>query len=319
LSRILPSLTALRAFDAAARHLSFIKAGAELFVTPGAISQQVRALEDQLGVKLFRRLTRGVLLTDAGQRYAKAIARIFDDIAVATRDVKRHSSVAELKVSTGASFAARWLIPRLGLFRHANPKIVLRVIADNRLTDFATEDVDLAIRFGPGDWPDLVTEFLFREDIFPVCSPKLLDGPVPLQRVEDLTRHTLLDDETDEVYLDLTWEHWLHEVGADDVRPPPGVRFTYSHMALQAAVAGQGVALGTSVLAADDLAIGNLVRPLAESAASRFAYYFVCPQDAVERPKIKAFRGWITGEARRFLANPPPPQAPGTVLPAGAG
>jgi LysR family glycine cleavage system transcriptional activator len=305
MARLLPPLNALRSFEAAARHLSFIKAGEELFVTPGAISQQVRQLEDQLGVKLFRRLTRGVLLTDAGQRYARRIAALFDGLATATREVRRDSSTAVLKVSSATSFAARWLIPRLGLFRQAHPGIVLQVLADNKLTDFTQDDVDLGIRFGPGGWPGLKAWFLFKEEVFPVCAPKLLAGPVPLTQVADLALHTLLEDEADDdLSWDLSWERWLTAVGAGDVRVKPGLRFTYAHMALQAAVAGQGVALGTSVLAADDLAIGNLVRPLAEAAPSRFAYWVVCPEDAAERPRVRAFREWITAEAKRFLAPP---------------
>jgi LysR family glycine cleavage system transcriptional activator len=302
---LLPPLNALRAFEAAARHLSFMKAGEELHVTPGAISQQVRQLEDQLGVKLFRRLTRGVLLTDAGQRYARRIAALFEGLAAATREVKRDSSTASLKVTCVTSFAERWLIPRLGQFRQKHPGIVMQVLVDDKLTDFTQEDVDLGIRFGPGGWPGLKSEFLFREEVFPVCSPKLLEGPVPLARVEDLALHTVLDDESDdEPSWDLNWDRWLAAVGAGEVRLKPALRFTYAHLALQAAVAGQGVALGSSVLAADDLALGNLVRPLAEAATGRFAYWLVYPPDAAERPKLKAFREWITGEAKRFLAQP---------------
>ena len=312
MARVLPPLNALRAFEAAARHLSFIKAGEELFVTPGAISQQVRQLEAQLGVKLFRRLSRGVLLTDAGQRYALRLGTLFDGLAAATRDVRREGANTVLKVSSATSFAARWLIPRLGLFRQAQPGTALQVLADNKLTDFAQEDVDLAIRYGPGGWPDLKTELLFREEVFPVCAPKLLAGPVPLGKVADLALHTVLEDETDDgEFWDLSWVHWLAAVGAEDIQLKPALRFTYAHMALQAAVAGQGVALGTSVLAADDLVIGNLVRPLAESTPGRFAYWLVCPPDAAERPKLRAFRDWITSEARRFL------QAAPTATPAG--
>ncbi|HLY78601.1 MAG TPA: transcriptional regulator GcvA [Caulobacteraceae bacterium] len=302
MARPLPSLNALRVFEAAARHLSFLKASEELHVTPGAVSQQIRALEDELGVKLFRRFTRGVLLTDPGQRYARKISQLFDGLTAATRELRRDSPSAELKVSTVASFAARWLIPRLGAFRRAHPKFALSVEADDSVTDFAVDDIDLAIRYGPGGWPDLISELLFREEIFPVCSPKLLEGPVPLKTVADLSRHTLLDEETAETYSDRIWDFWFDSVGADsENRPKPGLRFTYAHMALQAAVAGQGVALGSTVLAADDLALGNLVRPLAESTMSRYAYWFVCPPDAADRPKVKAFREWVTAEAKRFV------------------
>jgi LysR family glycine cleavage system transcriptional activator len=306
MARRLPPLNALRAFEAAARNLSFLKAGEELAVTPGAISQQVRGLEQQIGVPLFRRLARGVLLTDAGQLYARQIGQLFDGIAAATEEARRDSGATSLRVVTGTSFAARWLIPRLGTFRSANPTITLRVVADDAIETLAAEEADVGIHYGPGKTPGLESVFLFSEDIFPVCSPKLLAGPVPLASLEDLGRHSLLDDEPDGIYdPNLTWRHWLKSVGAGHIEPPPGVRFSYTHMALQAAAAGHGVALGTSVLGADDLIAGTLVRPLEEFTTSKFAYWLVATPAAAEWPKVKAFRDWVMSETRRFLANDP--------------
>jgi len=303
--RKLPPLNALRAFEAAARHLSFLKASEELHVTPGAISQQVRALEEQLGVTLFRRMTRGVLLTDAGQRYGKRIGELLDGLVAATVDLQRDDAAGALTVSTMPSFAARWLIPRLGAFRIAHPSIALRVLAEGDLTDFAVENVDVAIRFGPGRYPGLVSELLFHEEIFPVCSPKLLNSGAPLRRLADLVNQTLLHDEPGAGYHDLNWRNWLEQVGASEIEPPPGPGFTYTHMTLQAAVAGQGVALGTTVLASDDLASGSLIRPLKESVTSSYSYWLVCPPGSLDRPKAKAFHDWVISEGARFIAAEP--------------
>lgn len=300
--RPLPPLNALRAFEAAARHLSFLKAAEELHVTPGAISQQVKQLEDHLGIILFRRLPRGVLLTEAGQRYGKRIGEILEGIVAATVDLQRDEAAGILTVSAMPSFAARWLIPRLGLFRLAQPGISLRVVAEGDLTDFAVENVDVAIRYGPARYQGLASELLFPEEIFPVCSPKLLAGPTPLRRIADLVNFTLLYDEPGAGYHDLNWRRWLAQVGAPEIEPSPGPAFTYTHMTLQAAVAGQGVALGSTVLAADDLASGSLVRPLPESVTSPFAYWFVCPPASLGRPKVKAFHDWVLAEGKSFVA-----------------
>src|SRR5262249_42046850 len=177
MARRLPPLNALRAFEAAARHLSFLKAANELHVTPGAVSQQVKGLEVQLGIKLFRRLTRGVLLTDAGQLYAKRLGELFDGIDAATRDLRRGEASPVLTVSAIPSFAARWLIPRLGTFNAAHPEITLRVIAESALPDFVTTDAEIAIRYGAAEYPGLTAELLFPGIIFPVCGPQLMEGP----------------------------------------------------------------------------------------------------------------------------------------------
>lgn len=302
MARKLPPLNALRAFEAAARHLSFLKAAEELSVTPGAVSQQVRTLEEQLGVTLFRRLSRGVLLTDAGQRYGKRIGDLLDGVAAATLELRRDSGAAPLTISTSSSFAARWLIPRLGSFRLSHPGAPVRVLAENKLTDFAVEPVDVVIRHGAGGYPGMAENLLFRERVFPVCSPRLPNPARPLRRLADLAHHTLLHDEPEDGTADYDWRRWLAAVGAEDVEVRPGPGFTYTHMVLQAAVAGQGVALGTSVLAADDLAAGTLIRPLAEAVDHPYAYWLVCPLATAEAPRIKAFREWVLTEARAFLA-----------------
>jgi len=302
----LPPLNSLRAFEAAARHLSFLKAAEELHVTPGAVSQQVKALEEELGVALFRRLPRGVLLTDAGQLYGKKLGEIFDQIRRATADIRRERDLSGLTVSTMLTFAARWLIPRLSAFNLAHPDITVRVLADGRLTDFATEDVDLALRYGAGQYPGLHVELLFPETVFPVCSPALLAGPHPLRSFDDLRHHTLLHDEPNPAYHNLPWLRWLAAQGVDDIDTRPGPRFSFTHLSLQAAVNGQGVALGTDVLADEDLATGTLVRPFPQGLPSEHAYWLVCPEAALARPRVQAFRDWILAAGRDFLARQSP-------------
>jgi LysR family glycine cleavage system transcriptional activator len=298
----LPPLNALRAFEAAARHLSFLKAAEELHVTPGAISQQVKSLEDQLGQALFRRLPRGVLLTDAGQIYGRRLAEIFDQIRSATAELKRDAEPDDLTVSTMLTFAARWLIPRLGRFNLAHPDITVRVLADGKLTDFNTESVDLALRYGAGDYAGLHVDLLFNEIVFPVCSPALMQGPHPLRSLHDLRHHTLLHDEPGPSYHNLRWETWLASRGVHDIDTRPGPQFSYTHMSLHAAVSGLGVALGSDVLADEDLQSGKLIRPFSDGVPSEHAYWFVCPPRALERAKVVAFREWILETGRQFSA-----------------
>jgi len=300
LTRRLPPLNALRAFEAAARHLSFLKAAEELHVTAGAISQQIRTLEDHLGLKLFRRLPRGVLLTDAGQRYGRRMGELLDQIAAATRDLARKSDGSVLTVTTMPSFAARWLIPRLGAFGRLHPKIAVRTLADDKLATFKDDDIDLAIRFGSGKYPGLATDFLFSEEVFPVCSPRLLEGSVPLAELSDLAHHTLLHDEPHPGLHELEWSAWLATQGVHDIDAHQGPRFTYTHMSLTAAAMGQGVALGTSVLCADDLESGRLVRPFPNRVVADFGYYLVYPPMALERPLVEAFRRWLLEASAAF-------------------
>ena len=300
MSRRLPPLNALRAFEAAARHLSFLKAAEELNVTAGAVSQQIKTLEDHLSLKLFRRQARGVLLTDAGQRYGKRISELLDQIAAATRDLGRQSGGAVLTVTTMPSFAARWLIPRLGAFGRLHPELAVRTLADDKLATFLDDDVDVAIRFGAGNYVGLTADFLFREEVFPVCSPRLLEGDMPPRRLEDLAHHTLLHDEPHPGLHELEWSAWLAKRGIRNIDAHQGPRFTYTHMSLTAAAMGQGLALGTSVLCADDLESGRLVRPFPDKIVAAFAYYLVFPPMALDRPRVVAFRDWMLEAASTF-------------------
>jgi LysR family glycine cleavage system transcriptional activator len=293
MSRRLPPLNALRAFEAAARHLSFTRAAAELHVTQTAISHQIRALEERLGVRLFRRLPRGLLLTEEAQRYLPPVRDAFDRIAAATAQLAAGGSSGSLTVSVLPSFAAKWLVPRLGRFRAAHPDLDLRISASSQLVDFARDDVDVGIRMGRGHYPDLRVDRLFGESMVPVCAPELQNGAHPLRRPEDLRQHVLLHDDDHS-----GWQLWLELAGVEGVDAGRGPVFTDSAMVVQAAAEGQGVALARSVLAAGDLAAGRLVRPFEVSVPHDLAYYLVSPEATAEQPRIRAFRAWLLVEAR---------------------
>jgi LysR family transcriptional regulator, glycine cleavage system transcriptional activator len=309
MTRRLPPLAALRAFEAAARHLSFTRAAGELHVTQTAISHQIRALEELLGVKLFRRLPRGLVLTDEAQRYLPAIRDAFDRIDAATEQLAAVRASGALTVSVVPSFAAKWLVPRLGSFRAAHPDIDLRISTASHLVDFAREDVDVGIRMGRGSYPGLRVDRLFGEALTPVCAPALLEGPHPLRQPEDLAHQILLheDDHTG-------WQLWLEIAGVASVDARRGPIFTDGAIVVQAAAEGQGVALARRALAAGDLAAGRLVQPFDVSIPYDLAYYLVCPEATADRPKVQRFREWLLAEA----AVPEAEQTAGRVDPTAA-
>jgi LysR family glycine cleavage system transcriptional activator len=290
--RRLPPLNALPSFEAAARHLSFSKAAEELHVTHGAVSRAVRHLEDRLGVPLFVRATRAVSLTPIGASYAAEVRDALDHLAAATVAVTGQQSSGMLNISTLDSFAAKWLVPRLFRFRRTNGDIDVRLSTSEKLADFVSDGIDIAIRYGRGRYPGLKAELLMEEDLFPVCSPKLLEGLHPLLAPADLKHHTLIHEEEFQV----DWAMWLRTAGIEGVDPHRGPRFHSSEHAVQAAVLGQGVVLGRSALVADDLATGRLVRPFAFSLPAGLAYYAVYPPRALQRHKVKAFRDWLLAE-----------------------
>ena len=291
--RRLPPLNALRAFEAAARHLSFTKAARELHVTQAAISHQIRALEDWLGMPLFKRQNRSLLLTDAGQAYLPAMREAFDRINDATQALHQRDQRGELVVSTFTSFAAKWLLPRLGRFTTAHPEIEVRLAISDEIVDFTTEAVDVGVRYGQGLWKGVQMDRLMTEVVFVVCSPKLLVGEHPLRKPEDLRHHTLLHDDLPE-----DWSTWLEAAGVS-VKAKRVLAFNHSEMVLQAAMDGLGIALGRSVLVADDLAAGRLIKPFDLQLPAQSAYYFVCPDGAADRPKVRAFRQWLADEVAR--------------------
>ena len=264
-------------------------------ISPRAVSHQIKALEEWLGVTLFRRQTRGVLLTDAGRAYLPALTDALDAIDRATRDLLRRDQAGILTISSLGSFAAKWLVPRLGRFADRHPDISVRIAAEDTLVDFTQSEVDLAIRYSRGTWRGLHHEKFLTEEFFVVCAPKLLDGPHPLNSPADLAHHTLLHDQMRE-----DWQMWLDHAGVT-VGPGRSLGFSHSNMVLDAAIDGLGVALGRSIMVADDLAAGRLVKPFALSLKAEFAYHLVCPPDHVGRPG-KAFRDWIFDEVARDAA-----------------
>jgi LysR family glycine cleavage system transcriptional activator len=284
-------LTALPAFDAAARHLSFSRAADELHVTHGAVSRAIRNMEIRLGVQLFDRDTRSVRLTTAGAAYAQEIGRALDQIAAATMAAMPSRAAGSLTVSTSDGFAGRWLVPRLHRFHRANRDIDVRLSTSGVLADFIRDGIDIAIRYGAGGYEGVVSELLAEESVSPVCSPELLQGEHPLRSPADLKHHTLIHDN-----FRIDWATWLRQAGLDDINPGGGVKFDSATYAVEAAVHGEGVLLGRSALVSADLAAGRLVRPFDLALKSRSKYYVVYPEGALRHRKVKAFRDWLFSE-----------------------
>lgn len=289
MKRRLPSLNGLRAFEAAARHQSFTRAADELSVTQTAISHQIKRLEEQLGQRLFIRRNRRLLLTEAAQELLPAVRTAFDGLNTAVEQLSRSDRSGSLTVSTVISFTTKWLVPRLAGFQAAYPEIDVRITASADLVDFNRDDVDMAIRYGHGDWPGLRVDRLISEDVFPVCSPILMQGSTPLLRPEDLANQTLLHVTS---YQE-DWQVWLTAAGVDGVDFRRGVSFDLAFPALQAAIDGVGVALGRSTMVEADIAAGRLVVPFDVTLPLQAAYYVVSPEETADRPKVKAFRDWL--------------------------
>ncbi|MGF1544497.1 MAG: transcriptional regulator GcvA [Parvularculaceae bacterium] len=297
--RKIPPLTALRAFEASARHLSFTKAATELNVTPGAISQQIKALEDFIGAKVFRRTNRAILLTDAAHASLPALREAFDKLEEAARALSAPGDAKRLNVSVAPSLAAKWLVPRLDGFHDLHPEIEVWVSADMEVVDFAAVDVDLAIRYGPGVAEGLESVLLMPETILPVCSPRLLEGERPLKTPTDLAGHTLLHDGgPDNDDSAPTWRMWLKAAGVADVDAGRGPKFNQSSLVIEAAIAGKGVALAKAALALADLEAGRLVAPFADmTTPSSFAYYMAHPASKGRVAAVSAFKEWLVAEA----------------------
>lgn len=302
--RKLPPLNAVRAFEAAARHLSFTRAADELHVTQAAISHQVKTLERWCGVPLFRRVHRGIVLTEAGQAYLKATRDLLDGLADASERLRADDLAGTLVVSVLPSFATRWLVHRLGRFHRRHPALTVRIQASAARTDFDREDVDLAIRHGRPPWPGLRYDLLMREAVFPACAPTLLGGDPPLREPADLAGHTLLHDEVNPG-SEIAWRDWLRIAGVHGIDVERGIHFSDGSMALQAAVQGEGVVLTRTVLAAEELAAGRLVRPFPLAVPGHYSYYLVYPESRAARPRVAAFRSWLMEEAATMAETAP--------------
>ncbi len=284
----LPPLNALRAFEASARQLSFTRAAEELFVTQAAISHQIKSLEEFLGIKLFMRKNRVLLLTEEGQSYYLEIKDVFNAINDATERLLARGAKGAITVSLQPSFAIQWLVPRLNAFNLLHPDIDVRIKAVDQPESSLTEDVDVAIYYGRGHWADIHAEQLHQEYLVPVCSPLLLQGKKPLNDVGDLVNHTLLHDTSRR-----DWKRWFKQVGVKAINVNHGPIFSHSAMVVQAAVHGQGIALAHSFLAKPDIDAGRLVCLFDEVLVSKSAYYIVCRERQVDLGKIAAFREWV--------------------------
>lgn len=295
--RRLPPLSAVRVFEAAARHGNFTAAAAELGMTQAAVSYQIKALEERLGVALFRRDGRGVKLTAAGEQAAPQIARAFDAIDAAFGRLRREDE-GMLTVTTTHTFANTWLAWRLGGFQIANPDMAVRLTTGDTVTDFAREEVDVGIRAGIGPWPGLERHLLFQVDFTPMCSPGFLARQGGSIEAADLLTLPIISPH------DVWWLHWLREAGleVDEDVIRPGVRLDSQAHEGHAAMAGQGVALLTPFLWRNDVAEGRLIR-LSDRVSTRgYGYWLVYPEERRLVPKIKRFREWLLGEIARDAA-----------------
>lgn len=297
MSRSLYPLNALRAFEAAARHLSFVKAADELHVTPAAISHQVKGLEEFLGTPLFRRLPRGLRLTDRGQDFFPTLRESFSQLDKAVDRARSPTADGALTISVAPIFAAKWLLPRLEHFNAAHKGIDLRISTSLAVVDFRRDDFDAGIRVGNGKYPGLRSVELFEESVTPLASPHLLREGQPLRRPDDLRHYTLLHDDIGGMAKPARgWSHWLDESGAKGVDPAPGPHFSHPDHTLQAAIDGAGIALGCQNMAAADLEAGRLIAPFELALPTGDSFYLVYPEGTGNRPKLAAFGEWLLAE-----------------------
>lgn len=297
--RRLPPLKSLRAFEAAARHLSFTKAADELSVTLGAVSQQVKVLEDYLGHRLFIRKNREITLTKEAQNCLPLITDGLDKLAEGIGIFRENETKKPLTITLPPTLASGWLMPHLNNFKKLHPEIDVIVDANNDLIDLVNDNIDVGIRFGEGEYSGLESDYLFSQEVFPVCSPELLTQEPKLEKPEDLKHHTLLHGA---YYSNTTtrvdWDMWLATVGVDGVDTSHGVHFSQQNLVVQAALDGQGVALVGSVAAHNDISKGRLVKLFEQSIPLEFSYYFVCSKAKSRQSRIQLFRRWLLEEVK---------------------
>ena len=287
----LPPLNALKAFEASGRHLNFRLAAEDIGVTQGAVAQQVRSLEALLNVKLFERLPRGLAFTEEGRKYFAPVRRAFQLLAQATEELRPQQAV--LTISVTPSFATKWLVPRLGRFTDATPDLDVRLVASQSLANFQSDGIDIAVRQGrPPFGPGLVAEPLFFEEFYAVCSPSLLSGKHPLRALDDLAHHVLLHDAHG------LWPLFMEEAFGDKARPESrSMNFSQTSLALDAALAGQGVALASDLFVEDEIAAGRLCRPFDETIKSEFGYFVVMPRARKDDDYVRRMRDWLIAQA----------------------
>jgi LysR family glycine cleavage system transcriptional activator len=295
MSQPLPPLNALKAFEAIARHLSFAKAAEELHVTPAALSHQIRALEEQLGLALFHRRTRAIELTDAGRLIYPGLHAGFESVRNAIGQLERGRDANVLVISATTGLTAKWLMPRLWRFLHAHPDIDARISASMKLADFETDGVDVAIRLSKQSFPGLHVERLFDDSVLPVCSPRLIEQG--LRSAADLPRFPLIHyDIPTSMYAPPLWADWFAIAGLQGIDATRGLKVNVADHALDAAVAGAGVSLSFKLIASDDVHAGRLVTPFGPELPLSSGYHFVCPKGHETRPKVRAFRDWLFAE-----------------------
>ena len=293
----IPPLNALRAFEAAGRHLSITKAAAELCVTVAAVSHQVKTLESYLDVRLFRRAGNSLFLTDAGQAFLPGLRAGFAELERAMDALREHDSRGPLVLSVAPIFATKWLIPRLDGFQTVHPDIDVRISTTLELVDFERDGVDAAVRVGRGRYPGLASHRLFGESVVPMCSPALLAGERPLASPDAIRHHVLLHfDWPAQEQVTPDWGTWLRSMKVNGIDATRGPRFSQPDYAMQAAVEGAGVVLGWRSLAQADLDSGRLTIPFNFPLEMDVAFYFVYPESSAERPKLARFRDWLLGQ-----------------------
>lgn len=290
MARRLPPLNSLKCFEAAGRLLSFTAAAKELNVTQAAISHQIKVIENFLGVALFERYPRRLALTEQGRSLLPEVIEAFDQVSIAVAAIDKVQFSNVLSVRLAPSFAAKWLSPRLKYFWLQYPEIDLRLYHAHAAVDFEREEIDIAVTYGRGDWPGVVVEKLLSLDFFPVCSPSFLHNDKPLDRIENLRYYALLHDADYEC-----WSDWLKLAGVDDIDARRGTVIDDTNVLIQAALDGQGVALGSTTFVDDLLESGRLIKPFDISLVNEFAYYVVYPQSHLQNPAVRAFKDWLLG------------------------
>jgi LysR family glycine cleavage system transcriptional activator len=306
MGRNLPSLDLLRGFEAAARTLSFTKAAGELFITQSAVSRQIKALEEHLGVTLFQRMNRALLLTDAGQTLYRTASLVLSLVEESVAKLSDAASGSMVTVTASVSFSALWLVPRLTGFRQAHPEIDVRISADNEIVNLQRERIDLAVRFSKLEAAPQNAIRLFGEEVFPVCSPSVLrDRTKPLRKPEDLAKQVLLHiDDPDGRWPWLNWSQWLTALNLPALKPAGSLRFSHYDQLIRAAVDGEGVALGRTPLVRALIDNGQLAAPFDRRTVSSREYFIVTSPESAARSEVGHFVAWLVQEAERDAGAP---------------